>query len=658
MNSLLTIDWQAFHFIRPEWLWAMVPLILLAAGLRKLYASHSGWQQVLPNHLHTVLLTAKSKVKQQRKPPTILLAVTWILTCIAMAGPTWERLPQPVYNLKQGSVILLDMSLSMRATDIAPDRVTRARFKAIDLVSQLSDGEVGMVAYAGDAFVISPLTEDANNLTALIPSVSPEIMPIPGSEPIMGFEIAAELLANAGYQQGQIFWFTDGIERQQFAELADFAASSPYVIQALAIGSEDGAPIQQVNGELLKDSRGAIVVPRLTPRDIRAISVRSGGSYALMSADDSDIKKLLESGLSSLPENLQEDEQSESTGDKWQDMGAFIVVLLLPFAAYAFRRGLIMLVPLLMVVGLTPSQVSYAQQSTPAQSEANTSSSQPSLIELSFNTADQLGQKRYDAQHFTAAAEQFDDPMWRGASHYRAQNYEEALQAFSEVNTLEAQYNQGNTLAHLGRLDEAIAAYEAVLEQSPEHIQAAENKALLEQLKEQQEQQNQDSQNSDSQENSDQTEQNQQSQSDSANDSESSEQTDSSQQNAESQQQDNQSNDQQSTENAEMRENEQPESQQDGQQQNEPQQSEQQNEQQQPTSQEESEQQDSTSQQTMQTQETEEPLTEEQREQMQRMQNLMRKIPDDPAFLLQRKMQLESQQRKRDRVPPRQQKNW
>jgi Ca-activated chloride channel family protein len=267
-----------------------------------------------------------------------------------MAGPTWERLPQPVYNLKHGSVILLDMSLSMRATDIVPDRLTRARFKAIDLVNQLSDGEVGMVAYAGDAFVISPLTEDVTNLTTLIPSVSPEIMPIPGSEPITGFEVAAELLANAGYQQGQIFWFTDGIEQQQFAELANFTEQSPYTVQALAIGTPDGAPIQQVNGELLKDSSGAIVVPRLTVDNIRAISARSGGSYALMSADDTDIQVLLDNSFIDRTEELTEDEQNSTTGDKWQDMGAFLVVLLLPFAAYAFRRGIVMLVPLLLLV--------------------------------------------------------------------------------------------------------------------------------------------------------------------------------------------------------------------------------------------------------------------------------------------------------------------
>ena len=644
MNVLSSFDWAAFHFIRPEWLWAIVPLIILVLFLKKLYSNHSGWQQVLPSHLHSALLTATGTGKRQSKPPLFLLAICWIVASLAMAGPTWERLPQPVYNLKQGSVILLDMSLSMRATDIVPDRLTRARFKAIDLVNQLSDGEVGMVAYAGDAFVISPLTEDVTNLTTLIPSVSPEIMPIPGSEPITGFEVAAELLANAGYQQGQIFWFTDGIEQQQFAELANFTEQSPYTVQALAIGTPDGAPIQQVNGELLKDSRGAIVVPRLTVDNIRAISARSGGSYALMSADDTDIQVLLDNRFIDRTDELTEDEQNSTTGDKWQDMGAFLVVLLLPFAAYAFRRGIIMLVPLLLLIGVNPSQVSYAQS---ADSEA-----QPNWLDLAFSTRDQLGQSRYDSENYAAAADQFQDPMWRGTSHFRNNDFEAALEAFSELDSTDARYNQGNALAHLGKLDEAIQAYEDVLKEQPDHIQAQENKALLESLKEQQEQQQQsnDSQDSDNQNESDQSESSEQDQqSDSQGEqSDSSDQSSDSKQNTQNEQpQDSaQNNDQQQpdADDAQMRDNEKPESQQP-------------NQQAEAQSQPEEQPAQNQERQTM-ADETEQPLTEEQREQMQRMQTLLRRIPDDPAFLLQRKMQLESQQRMRDRAPPQQRKNW
>ena len=135
------IDWHAFHFIRPNWLLAIIPLIVLALLFRYFKRQRSGWQQVLPNHLHNMLLSGPElKSERKRQLPRSLLVVAWLLSCIALAGPTWEKLPQPVYNVKHGSVVVLDMSLSMRATDIAPDRLTRARFKAIDQINGFETG--------------------------------------------------------------------------------------------------------------------------------------------------------------------------------------------------------------------------------------------------------------------------------------------------------------------------------------------------------------------------------------------------------------------------------------------------------------------------------------------------------------------------------------
>ena len=175
------IDWQAFHFIRPEWLFAIIPLAIIALLLTKMSSKQSGWQGIVSSHLYQHLVVAKDK--KSYKPPFFLLGLAWVLASIAMAGPTWQKLPQPVYQVSTGKVLMLDMSMSMRATDTQPDRLTRAKFKAIDLLNSLQDGEVGLVVYAGDAFTVSPLTSDVTNITALIPSLRPEIMPIPGSDP-------------------------------------------------------------------------------------------------------------------------------------------------------------------------------------------------------------------------------------------------------------------------------------------------------------------------------------------------------------------------------------------------------------------------------------------------------------------------------------------
>ena len=259
-----------FHFLRPEWFYALIPLLIAVWFVKRWRARATGWQGVIANHLYQHLITGKQQSVTSLFVP--LLALTWLLGVIALAGPTWERIPQPVYQVKTGHVLVLDMSLSMRATDIAPDRLSRAKYKAIDLVNLIDEGDMGLVAYAGDAFVISPLTEDANTLNALLPGLSPEIMPVAGSDPVQGLRLAETLLTNAGFQNGMLYWITDGVEISQMKELSDFLSETPFKVNILGVGTEEGAPIKQLNGELLKRNNGSIVVPKLNAGALQQLS--------------------------------------------------------------------------------------------------------------------------------------------------------------------------------------------------------------------------------------------------------------------------------------------------------------------------------------------------------------------------------------------------
>ena len=649
-----------FHFLRPLWLLAIVPLFLLIALLKRMNQQRSGWQSVLPSHLYQHLV-ANNGVKTS-KPPLYVLVVAWTLACLALAGPTWQRLPQPVYQLNSGKVVVLDMSLSMRATDVTPNRLTRAKYKAIDLVKAIAEGETGLVAYAGDAFTISPLSSDGQNLTALIPSLSPEIMPVAGSEPFLGLESAIALLRNAGYQQGEIFWITDGIENTQVAEVSKLLENSPYRLSVLSIGTPDGAPIQLVNGDFLKDNSGAVVVPRLRASNLQTLARKGGGRYIAMRTDDSDIDYLKnQSVLSSEEEKSSETE--DKFGDEWQEMGPYLLILLLPLAAYGFRRGLLGIFAVFMLLpGYTP----------PASA---------TWWDDMWQTADQQGQHAFQTENYEEAAKHFNDPMWRGTAAYKAQNYAAALDAFRTASGAQARYNEGNTLAQLGEIDEAIKAYEKALAIDPAHEDAQANKTLLEQQKQQQ----QDQQNQEQQENSDQQQQdeNQQGENNQSGDQqegqkeEQKEGQDSQQdQNAdnnsgqssqENQQQSQQDDSEQSASEEQPEQNEQ-DSENNSQQADSqsPQQGEREQSQDeqssQPASMDENEQtdaQDESQQQaaSMGAQAPQE-LTDEQKEQMQRMQTLLNRVPDDPAFLLKRKMQIENQKRRQQRTPTQRQRNW
>tara|TARA_A200000159_G_scaffold163161_2_gene188678 strand:- start:1976 stop:3931 length:1956 start_codon:yes stop_codon:yes gene_type:complete len=635
------------HFIRPEWFYSAIPLLVLYVWLRTRSTKYSGWQSVIPAHLYNHMVVGK--VEKGKRPPLWLLPFTWCIAVVALAGPTWERLPQPVYQLKMGHVVVIDMSMSMRATDMTPDRLTRAKYKAIDLVNTISEGEMGLVAYAGDAFVISPLTEDAANITSLLPSLSPEIMPVPGSDPLLGIEAAVELLTNAGFNNGAIYWITDGIEFGQQQELQEYVSGIPFTVNALTLGSAEGAPIRQLNGELLKDTSGSIVIPKLKEDVVRGVIKASGGQLEYFTSNDDDIEALSATSLLERDTNDSSEGESNPSGDQWKEVGPYLVLLILPFAAFAFRRGLLFFV-VVSVLAPFDSQVAYAQTSAEQPAQTNIASDAPlSWWQTPFLNADQEGLNSYQQEQFRDAAEQFENKNWKASSLYKAGRFEEALAAYQDVPGIDSLYNQGNALAKLGKLEAAIEKYNEVLERQPDFEDAKANKALLEELINQQQEQ----------------EQNQEQQNQKSDQQEGDQSHDSQPQENQSEQGQEQGEQAQDSENKNNSDNENSAEQQSSEQNQNSEQPEQQDRQQQSDEQTDSKESTKTGEQNENVGEPEEespdsssgfqaqqePLTDAEKEEMQRMENLMRRVPDDPAFLLKRKMQLEAERRKRQRMP-------
>ena len=505
-----------FHFIRPWWLLALIVLLFVLYLLKRITLAKSGWQQFLPEHLKAVLLENSrenssqhnQQSKNNRLSGLLLPFIIGFITIIALAGPTWKKLPQPVYDIEQGSVLIMDMSYSMLATDLKPNRLTRARFKATDLLDKLTDGDIGLIAYAGDAFTISPLTADANNIKLLLPSLSPDIMPELGSNPLSALMLADTMLKNAGHIKGDIYWFTDGIDFEDIQDIKSWSATLPHHLHILGIGTQSGAPIKLTSGELLKDNSGAIVIPKLNPDYLSSVALNGRGTYETIRNDIKDINNLLASALTkkSLTEDEQEQTADFQVGDQWQEVGPYLLLIILPLILSYFRRGnLLVILPMGLPIGLSLS-LFFSLLLTPAPSYAQ---EEQSMWQDLWQTKDQQAQAQFNQQNYQSAAKQFTDPNWQGSAHFKAQEYEQALQAFQKDNSATGLYNQGNALAQLQKLDEAIEAYEEALSKDPNLLDAKENKEKLEALQKQQQEQQQNNKDQDSQSKESQSEENQ-----------------------------------------------------------------------------------------------------------------------------------------------------
>ncbi|NVK24153.1 MAG: VWA domain-containing protein [Gammaproteobacteria bacterium] len=647
---------EQFHFLRPEWFYLLLGLAFFW-WLKLNNTGKTQWHQILPPHLSNALLGQNQQTLKQNK---WLIPILWLIAITALAGPTWQKIEKPVYQIKRASVIVMDMSMSMRATDMKPNRLTKARFKAIDLAKNITDGEIALVAYAGDAFTISPLTPDNRNIVALIPSLSPEIMPEQGSVAVLGLTAAANLLKQAGYMTGDIYWLTDGVEQYDVDEINEFISNHQYKINIMAFGSKDGAPIKMLDNSLLKDGRGSIVIPKLNASQLAQFSNISNGVYVQSTPSDLDIKTLTAAQASPEQQDANQsgqDQQEQSlTGDDWQEFGPTLILLILPFVLLAFRKGVVLSV-LLIAPLLSHNPPVYAnslpvnkQQLNGSQPTSETQTAIPdhSWTDFIFNTKDQVANKAFEQGDYSKAQHTFEQPQWKGSAAYKAGDYEAAYQHFSQDSSAQGLYNQGNALANLNKLDEAIETYEQALKLDPNHNKAQENKELLEKLKQQQESQQQ--QNSDQQEG-------QQNQKDQQGGQSQESEQDSEQQNSEQQSDQQQSSDQSSEQNGEEQQQaseptgspnqESSDSEQDNQQQAE----------QQPSGEQKDEQNKEQMAQQQSGQLTEEELAEQ--ENQQKLQQLLRKVSDDPSVLLRNKMILESRKRQQQRsVPKGATKSW
>jgi Ca-activated chloride channel family protein len=463
---------EQFHLLRPWWLLLLMPLAGTMWLLLKNPYETGSWRAVIDARLLPFVLSAGGQ--NSRGWNRWILGGMTLLAIIALAGPTWEKLPQSVYHKETALVIALDLSRSMDAADLKPSRLTRARHKIADILNFRQEGQTALVVYAADAFTVTPLTNDVDTILALLPDLDTGLMPAQGTRADRAVKLALELFTNSGIERGDVLLVSDGLSDLDVKRVETLLDAKPgQRLSVLAVGTREGGPVPLKNGGFLKDRDGAIVITGMLEDNLQRIAQSGGGVYAAISADDLDINTLAYMMDSSIDERAAR--LSDRSTDIWRELGPWLLLFALPLAALGFRRGLIWLVPLYIVI-LPPDAHALDWQTM-------------------WQNDDQRASRLFERGEHAAAAALFDSPEWRASANYRAGDYATALETWQQLDDEDADYNRANTLAKLGRYEDALAAYQRLLEKAPAHQDARFNKQALEEwLKRQQQQQQQQQQ--------------------------------------------------------------------------------------------------------------------------------------------------------------------
>ncbi|MBL8659748.1 MAG: VWA domain-containing protein [Rhodospirillales bacterium] len=353
-----------------------------------------------------------------------------MLMAIAAAGPAWRPAPSPFVTEAAPVVVALDLSQSMARGDIQPSRLERAKQKIHDLIALRAGGRVGLIAYAGSAHLVMPLTNDPTALEPFLEGLDPSIMPAAGQRPSNAARLAERLLANEP-QAGSVLFVTDGIDP---GDIADFPRE----------GSARAALI------VAPDGGGA---------EIRNWSRQAGIATVTSTLDNSDLDAVQRALASSFA-------RAEAKQGKLQDDGWIMAVPAGLLLLVWFRRG---------------TTLNWAMMALALVLAGPVGARADDLSDL-FRTPDQQGQRLYQSHRYAEAADRFTDPSWRAAALFRSGKYMEAAGLLASIRTSTAQYNRGTALVRGRDYRGAKAAFEQALKLDPANAAARHNLDVTEKI--------------------------------------------------------------------------------------------------------------------------------------------------------------------------------
>ncbi|MGO1191721.1 VWA domain-containing protein [Vibrio casei] len=465
-----------FQFLYPNWFYASIPALILCGWLY----SKPQRTSLIASHLTQQLGLDK---RQSHRSIVSIISTAWLIAIIALASPSFQKQEVPSFGVNNARVIVMDMTLSMYATDIAPNRLAQARYKVMDLLPALKEGSTGLIAYSGDGYMISPLTSDTNTLASLIPNLSPDIMPVRGSNAAAGVKKAISMLTQAGHQQGDIILVADDISTKETRDIQDLLNGTNWQLSVMSVGTPQGAPIRLPNGDMFT-SNGTTVVAKTNVKGLQALAKAGNGVYTPLRADDRDIQTLT-AALDHVELKTTKENKGSPELEVHINNGFWLLPILLLLALGAFRRGGIFCLAAILSFPLLQPHDAYAAAAEPTKMEPGFN------LNSAFKTRDQQGYEAYQAKAYNNAAALFVDKKWKGIAQYQAGDFQGAIQSFTGLNDVQSRYNLASSQAQANLLNEAKAGYEAILESNPDFTDAKKDLDIVEKALQQQQKQKQ-----------------------------------------------------------------------------------------------------------------------------------------------------------------------
>ncbi|MDW2186484.1 VWA domain-containing protein [Vibrio sp. 1733] len=430
-----------FHFIRPQWLLALVPMFFLV-WLRWREESKPSWKDILPEHLRNALTIGERGWRKQL--PLKLLMLIVFIAIVICAGPTWQRESSPFGEDKASMLVVLDNSDSMLQKDLPPSRLERSKQKIRDLLAARKGGKTGLVVFAGSAHVAMPITQDSKVFDPFLAAITPEIMPVQGKLAEKALPLIDQQLQ--GQPVSTVLLVSDGVNPATIEQYQAYFSGKPYQLLILAAGNADIVS----NNPMDLDS-------------LQKLASQTNGRLVEVTVDNSDIEQLNRY----VERNMQLNGESSMP---WKDMGYQLLFPIALIMMLWFRKGwLVQWCVIVMVSGTLLMPTSAMAENISVKAE------QPQVVQkvTAFDkvaqwwwdlwlTPDQQGQRLFNKQAYLEAAKHFVDPLRKGTAYYYASEFELAHSAFLEMQNDPSEevrdYGLYNAASALARQREYLAA--------------------------------------------------------------------------------------------------------------------------------------------------------------------------------------------------------